>query len=601
MDNRPIVSDLDFQSIKDDMISYFKDRPEFADYEFAGSGLNLLMDILAYNTHYNALAANFALNESFIDTALIRSNVVSLAKSLNYLPRSARSSTTKINLNVPRISNEGFYVIPAGSTFKASGGGQTFNFYTIEDYTVNFTSAATANNITVDIYEGKLSTQRFVHTDTTIEFPGFDLGQTNIDTTTLTVTVNGVKYEQITPENEGVIGQDRNSEIFFIEETRDRTHKIIFGNNVIGKKLNINDVIVATFLRSSGEAANGIKNFSINIPGRSDITTNTVPNISQNGQSPESIQEIKDNAPHWYQSQFRAVTENDYASLLKNKFADIQSINVYGGEKVNQPGKVFIAIKPKSGDALTKSTKDTLLATVLNNSSVVTVRPEFVDPFILKVVLKTVAIYDDARLVTNRSALKAKITSLLGNLNTIYLGEFMDSFRESFLSSQIQELDSAVESSNTRVSLRVDNKVTNGILQYYNWTFNNKLYHPNDGFNAENGGILSTNLFRRAGRTNNSGFDEDGFGNIRLFDVVEGEKITVEPNAGTINYETGDITLEDFDPVDTTINFTTVPDSFDVQANNNIILEIATDDSIVDVLEKNETATIKNLNISRSI
>lgn len=601
MDNRPIVSDLDFQSIKDDMISYFKDRPEFADYEFAGSGLNLLMDILAYNTHYNALAANFALNESFIDTALIRSNVVSLAKSLNYLPRSARSSTTKINLNVPRISNEGFYVIPAGSTFKASGGGQTFNFYTIEDYTVNFTSTANANSITVDIYEGKLSTQRFVHTDTTIEFPGFDLGQTNIDTTTLTVTVNGVKYEQITPENEGVIGQDRNSEIFFIEETRDRTHKIIFGNNVIGKKLNINDVIVATFLRSSGEAANGIKNFSINIPGRSDITRNTVPNISQNGQSPESIQEIKDNAPHWYQSQFRAVTENDYASLLKNKFADIQSINVYGGEKVNQPGKVFIAIKPKSGDALTKSTKDTLLATVLNNSSVVTVRPEFVDPFILKVVLKTVAIYDDARLVTNRSALKAKITSLLGNLNTIYLGEFMDSFRESFLSSQIQELDSAVESSNTRVGLRVDNKVTNGILQYYNWTFNNKLYHPNDGFNAENGGILSTNLFRRAGRTNNSGFDEDGFGNIRLFDVVEGEKITVEPNAGTINYETGDITLEDFDPVDTTINFTAVPDSFDVQANNNIILEIATDDSIVDVLEKNETATIKNLNISRSI
>lgn len=601
MDNRPVVSNLDFQSVKDDMITYFKDRPEFADYEFAGSGLNLLMDILAYNTHYNALAANFMLNESFIDTALVRSNVVSLAKSLNYVPRSAKSSSTKLLLTVPRLNNEGFFTIPAGSLFKASGGGQSFNFYTTEDYTVNYSSTQSSNNITVDIFEGKLLTQRFVHTDKTQEFPGFDLGHTNIDVSTLTVSVNGVKYTQVTPEQEGIVSQNRNSELYFIEETRERTTKIIFGNSVIGRKLNVGDEIIATFLKSSGETANGVKSFSVNIPGRTDITVAQTPDITQNGQSPESIQEIKDNAPHWYQAQFRAVTENDYSTLLRNKFSDIQSINVYGGEKVNQPGKVFIAIKPKSGDSLTSSTKDTLLTTILNKSSVVTVRPEFVDPFILKVVLKTVAIYDDAKLVTNRATLKAKITSLLGNLNTVYLGEFLNSFRESYLSSQIQELDSSIESSNTRVSLRVDNKVTGGTLAYYNWSFNNKLYHPNDGFNASNGGILSTNLFLREGRTNQSGFDEDGFGNIRLFDVVEGQKITVEPNAGTINYETGEITIQDFDPTDTTIQFTVIPDSFDVQADNNIILQVATDDSIVDVLEKNETATIKNLNISRSI
>jgi len=601
MDNRPVVSDLDFQSIKDDMITYFKNRPEFADYEFAGSGLNLLMDILAYNTHYNSLAANFMLNESFIDTALVRSNVVSLAKSLNYLPRTAKCSTTKIKLNVPRLSNEGFFVIPAGSLFKATSGSLTFNFYTIQDYTVNFSSAQSSNTITVDVFEGKLFTQRFVHTDKTTEFPAFDLGYTNIDNSTLTVSVNGTKFNQVTPEEEGIVGQNRNSELYFVEETRDRTLKIIFGNNVIGKKLNISDEIIATFLQSSGEAANGVKSFSVNVPGRTDITISGTPNISQNGQSPESIQEIKDNAPHWYQAQFRAVTENDYSALLKNKFSDIQSINVYGGEKVNQPGKVFIAIKPKSGDKLTASTKDTLLTTILNKSSVVTVRPEFVDPFILKVVLKTVAIYDDTKLVTNRAALKARITSLLSNLNTVYLGEFLNNFRESYLSSQIQDLDSAIESSNTRVSLRVDNKVTGGTLAFYNWTYNNKLYHPNDGFNSANGGILSTNLFLREGRTNQSGFDEDGFGNIRLFDIVDDKKITVEPNAGTINYETGAITIQDFDPTDTTIEFTVIPDSFDVQADNNIILQVATDDSIVDVLEKNETATIKNLNISRSI
>ena len=601
MDKRPIVSNLDFKSIKDDMISYFKDRPEFADYEFAGSGLNLLMDILAYNTHYNALTANFALNESFIDTALVRSNVVSLAKSLNYLPRSAKSSTTKLSLNVPKISNEGFYIIPAGSTFKASGGGQSFNFYTLEDYTVNFSSNQSSNTITVDIYEGKLSTQRFVHTDTTVEFPSFDLGQTNIDTSTITVTVNGQKYELVTPETEGIVGQNRNSEIFFIEETRERTHKVIFGNSVIGKKININDVIVVTFLRSSGEAANGIKSFSINIPGRSDITRSSVPSPTQNGQSPESLQEIKDNAPHWYQSQFRAVTENDYTSLLKNKFADIQSISVYGGEKVNQPGKVFIAIKPKSGDALTTSTKDTIISTILNKSSVVTVRPELVDPFIIKIVLKTVAIFDQSKLLTNRSTLKSRVNNLKQNLNTIYLGEFLNNFSESYLSQQILELDSSIISSNTRVSLRVDNKTSGGNLQFYNWTFSNKLYHPTAGFNAANGGILSTNLFRRSGAANDSGFDEDGLGNIRLYDLIDGVKVTVEPNAGTIDYETGDITIQEFNPLDGQINFTVIPDSFDIQADNNIILQIATDDSFTEMLEKNETQTIKNLNISRSI
>ena len=601
MDNRPVVSDLDFQSIKDDIITYFKDRPEFADYEFSGSGLNLLMDILAYNTHYNALAANFALNESFIDTALVRSNVVSLAKSLNYLPRSARSSTTKVSLVVPRVSNEGFFVIPAGSLFKASGGGQSFNFYTLDDYTVNFSSAQSTNNITVDIYEGKLSTQRFVHNDTKIEFPAFDLGQTNIDTTTITVAVNGVKYTQVTPETEGTIGQNKNSEIYFVEETRERTHKIVFGNNVIGKKLNIGDVVVATFLRSSGEGANGVKSFSVNIPGRSDITIQTTPTPSQNGQSPESIQEIKDNAPHWYQAQFRAVTENDYGALLKNKFADIQSINIYGGEKVNQPGKVFIAIKPKSGDALTTSTKDTIISTILNKSSVVTVRPELVDPFIVKIVLKTVAIFDQSRLLTSRSTLKSRVNNLKQNLNTLYLGEFLNNFRESYLSQQILDLDSSIMSSNTRVSLRVDNKTSGGNLQFYNWTFGNKLYHPTEGFNAVNGGILSTNLFRRSGAANDSGFDEDGLGNIRLYDLIDGVKVTVEPNAGTIDYETGDITIQEFNPLDGQINFTVIPDSFDIQADNNIILQIATDDSFTEMLEKNETQTIKNLNISRSI
>lgn len=601
MDQRPVVSDLDFLSIKDDLVNYFKERPEFADYEFSGSSLNLLMDILAYNTHYNALTANFQLNESFIDTSLIRSNVVSLAKSLNYVPRSARSSRTKIKLNVPRLGSEGFYIIPAGSFFSASSGSTKFNFYTIEDYTVSFTSGQASNTIDIDVYEGKLFTQRFVFNNSLEEFPAFDLNLPNIDTTTLYVSVNGLKHTQVTPELEGMTSLDSNSNIFFVEESKDSTHRIIFGNNVLGKKPEIGSVILATFIQSSGNLANGARTFSVNIPGRTDITISGTPNVSQGGQPPESIQSIKDNAPHWFQSQFRAVTENDYKAFLINKFADIQSINVYGGEKVNQPGKVFIAIKPKSGDKLTTATKDTLLSEVLNKSSVVTIRPEFVDPEIIYLVLKSVVIFDESKLVTNRSVIKSKIISLIGNLNNAYIGDFLANFNESYLSKEIEELDNSIVSSNTRVSLKIKTNALNGTLDKYELNFANKLYHPIAGFNAANGGVVTSNLFFREGRDVRSGFDDDGFGNIRLFDFIDDEKVTVVPYSGTINYETGVVELQDFDPQDGKIIFTAIPDSFDVQATENIVLQTDTEGSSVDVLEKNETSIIKNLNLSRSI
>ena len=376
---------------------------------------------------------------------------------------------------------------------------------------------------------------------------------------------------------------------------------MLLGNNNIGIKPNIGSVIYATFIKSSGEIANGAKNFTVNVPGRNDISIVGTVSPAQGGQAPESIQSIKDTAPHWFQSQFRAVTVNDYKAFLVNKFADIQSINVYGGEDVNQPGKVFIAIKPKSGDKLTNATKDTLLSEILDKSSVVTVRPEFVDPEIIKLVLKTVVIFDQSNLVTNRNAVKAKVLSLIRNLNTAYVGSFLSDFNESFFSSQISDLDTSIVSSNTRVSLRIDLTASGGKVDKYNLKFVNKLYHPNDGFNASKGGVVTSNLFLRTGKTDQSGFDDDGFGNLRLFDFIDGKKVTVDPTAGSINYNTGEIELQDFSPQDGEIRFTAIPDSFDVIATENTILQTAPDESSVDVIEKSEKAIIKNLNLSRSI
>lgn len=601
MDNRPVVASLDFDQIKSDLVSFFKDRPEFKDYNFEGSGLNLLMDILAYNTHYNALAANFQLNESFLDTALIRQNVVSLAKSLNYVPRSSRAATTTLNLVVPRRNNEPYFIIPGGTLFQSSVGNQKLNFYTIQDYSVNYSVNDVSRTISVQVYEGDLVTQRFIMGDISNEFPAFDLGQTNIDTTTLTVSVDGEKHTQLTPELEGMNNNNSNSTVFFVEETKNRTHRILFGNNVIGKKPVKGSSILVTYLSTNAEAGNGVRTFSPNITNRTDISISGTVTQTQGGTSPESIAEIKDTAPHWYQSQFRAVTENDYGALLKNKFADIQSINVYGGEKIGKPGNVYISVKPKSGDKLTSSTKDTILTEILNPNNVVTIRPKLVDPFINKVVLKTVLIYDDKLLVSSKEVLKSKFITMLRRLNTTYVGDFLNNFNISVFSSQVEQLDPSIVSSNTRVLLRVDNVALNGLLDFYSWTYNNKIYHPNDGFNAANGGVLSTNLFFREGRTYQSGFDEDGYGNIRLFDFIDNTKVTVNDRAGTIDYETGDIDIQDFDPADGQIQFTVVPDSFDVLASENTILQVSDEASLVDVVEKNDTATIKNINLSRSL
>ena len=604
-DNRPVVANLDFQDIKQDMIDYFKSRPEFADYEFTGSGLNLLMDILAYNTHYNSLAANFLVNEMFLDSAVMRNNVVSIAKALNYQPRSASASTTTITLRVPkRTSEEQFTVIPAGSLFSAVSGNSTFNFYTTRDYTVQFaTTLAVGQTVDVDVVvsEGTLITQRFVQTAENTSFPTFELANTNVDTTSLVVSVNGTRYNQITPEDEGIVQTTRTSQIFFVEETRNRNHRLIFGNGVIGEALTVGDEIIATYLVTNGAAANGVRSFTVTIPGRSDISITGSPSPSSGGGDPETIREIKDTAPHWYQAQYRAVTENDYGAILRKKFADIQSISVYGGEKVGQPGKVFVAVKPISGDTLSDGAKNTIENEILSTANVVTIRPEVLDPFILNIVLKTVVVYDNTKLATTPAVLEARVLTMYDRFNTTYIGEFLENFRVSQLSAEIDNIDTSIVSSNTRVSLRVDLNASNSRLNTYEFSFRNTIYHPEDGFKADQGGVLSSNLFTRQGRPYSSGFDEDGRGTIRLYDFIDNEKVYINNQAGTINYETGEIELtQGFDPEDGTISITVIPESFDVTAENDTILRIATNDSRVEVVEKNETAVLRALNLSRS-
>ena len=602
MADRPVVANLDFQDIKDDMIQYFRGRPEFADYEFTGSSLNLLMDILAYNTHYNSLAANFLVNEMFLDSAVMRDNVVSIAKALNYQPRSAKAATATLTLSVPKTdSDTQIIIIPTGSVFTATSGNTTFNFYTTQDYTVQFETnlaAGALKTIQVEISEGTYVTQRFVAVGE--DFERMNLSNADVDIETLTVSVNGSRHTRITPESQGITEVNKDSLVFFTEETRNRNQRIVFGNGVIGRKLPAAAEVVATYLVTNGEAANGIKSFTPSIPGYPNITISSVDSIASGGGGPETIREIKENAPKWFQAQYRVVTENDYAAFLRQNYSDIQSLSVYGGETVGQPGKVFIAIKPKSGDTLTDAAKNAIENEVLAGSNVVSIRPEVIDPFIVEIVPKTVVIYDDALASVTPEVIEARVFSLFERFNTTFIGDFLENFRVSKLSSEIQALDNSIVSTNTRISVRVGITVADGILSRYSFSVNNRLYHPNDGFNAANGGILSTNLFKREGRTNLSGFDDNGRGRMRLFDLIDGQKIYVNDQAGFINYSTGEIEItQDFRP-QSDLQFTLVTESFDVLAQNSTILRIATNSAVVEVIEKDNIVAQRALNNSRS-
>jgi len=610
-DNRPVIANLDFDDIKADLVQYFKNRSEFQDYEFTGSSLNLLMDILAYNTHYNNLTANFLVNEMFLDSALLRKNVVSIARMLNYTPRSARAAKSKIKLSIQKGSSN-FVTVPAYSTFTATSGTTTFRFFPLDSHTLQFDDAdavGTTRTLEFDVFEGTPITQRFIVDDVREDFPVFELNNSNVDTSTLSVLVNpsedtntrgsvseytnAVKYSQVSPEEQGITTLGNESTIYFLEEIEDGKFRIRFGNGVIGKKLAVGEEILVSYLVTQGSAANGV------VPAAGDYTI-TSATIASGGGEPESIREIKDNAPNWFQSQFRAVTEKDYETILKQNYSDIQTINVYGGEKVGKPGKVFFSIKPKNSDKLSEQAKLTITRDILSKFNLVTVRPEIVDPNILKIIAKTVIQYDPAALNGTPENLVAQVNSLYNTLNTTYIGDFLKSFQVSKLITEILGLDTAIVSANPRINLRFDVTASNGSLDLPEFSYGNRLHEVIYAGEASQGAVLSSTLFKRSGRTNDSQILDDGRGNLVLVDIVEGEKIVVNSSAGLINYTTGDVEISDFDPADGKIGFIAIPESFDIEAKDNYLLQMSVGDSTARAISKDDKEALASFNVSRA-
>ena len=575
MDNKRIrVTELDFDQIKSNFKNYLKGQTEFQDYDFEGSGVSVLLDILAYNTHYNAMYANLAMNEAFLDSASKRNNVVSHAKSLGYTPISAKSALATVNITVINpIDSPTTLTLAAQSQFTTSINKVDYNFYNrnaISITPVNGTYTFT----NVVITEGTpLRFQYIANVGSTYVIPnaGVDLSTLTVRVQDTTSTAGYVLFTRA--DDLTLVGQDDTA--FFVKEIDNELYEVYFGDGITGRAVLPGNVVTIDYFVSNKEAPNNAKAFSFNgnIGGGTVVVTTT--SMAQGGSSIESIDSVKFNAPRNYAAQNRAVTAEDYKVILPTLYPNIESVNVWGGEEADPPqyGKVFISIKPKSGETLTTSTKEIIKNSILRKKNIVSISPELVDPDFLYINVTTSVYYNPLQTEKNVDTLKTLIGNVINKYDNDDLRKFGGMFRFSKLSRLIDATDNSITSNITNVRMTKVISPNFNSKAKYNILFNNPIY--NSGSPEE---AIKSSAFYITSTDQPVYIDDDGLGNLRLFYYTgTSTKVFINKTLGTVNYTTGRLVINDFvilSATDNIITFNCVPDSNDVVSVRNQIVAI---------------------------
>lgn len=589
------ISELDFQNIKGSLKRFLSNQNEFKDYNFEGSSLAILLDLLAYNTHYLAYNTNFVANEMYLDTAQLRSSVASLAKLVGYTPNSARAPIADLKL----VINDGTgstITIPAGTKFTSSIDGLTYTFVSIADKTVQPVDGIyTAQSL--NVYEGTYVTYNYTYDSADID-QRFLIPSDRADTTTIKVVVQNSSAD--TTQNTytratSITELDGTSKVFFLQEAEDGQYEIYFGDGVIGKKLDDGNIINISYVVTNKTEANGATSFSLSgsISGFTNITV-TVNSSAQGGAEPESLQSIKKNAPDFYSSQDRAVTVEDYKLKVKQLYANTQSVSAWGGENAETPfyGRVYISILPTSGSNLTETTKARIVSD-LKKYSVASVTPVIIDPEITNVLLTTTVKYDEKSTAKVADTIKSDVITTITNYNLNTLQKFDTIFRHSKLTGLIDDTDESILSNITTVRMRKSFVPTIGSSTKYTINFANALYNPHTGHASTEGGILSSTGFKIDGDTTNVWLlDDDGQGNVRRYRMDGSVRSYGNSTQGTINYITGVVEINSLNvsnienvrgAASTVIEVTVKPNSNDLVPIRNQILEIDVANSSVTV------------------
>jgi len=590
--NKLVVSDFDFDNVKSNLKTFLQNQPEFSDYNFEGSGFAVLLDTLAYNTHYLGFNANMLVNETYLDSADIRKNIVALAKMIGYTPSSVRAPVSTIDITVNNASGSSI-LMNKGTTFTSSVDGTGYNFLTNEDITITPLNGVYKFS-DVNLYEGTLVTFKYT-VDSTDTDQRYIIQNLNADTSTLKVTVqNSVSDSTLNTYTlaTGLRNITDTSKIYFLQETDNGKFEVYFGDDVIGKKLEDGNIVILEYIVTNKTEANGAKTFELagSIGAFSNVTISTKAN-AQGGSEAETKESIRFNAPLQYTAQDRAVTATDYESIVKTLYPNALSVSAWGGEDDETPvyGVVNIAIKAASGSTLTETTKASIVKGLIPYN-VASVRPAIVDPETTSIILSSVAKYDKKGTSKSADTIKSEIVTAVTNYNTTTLQKFDGVFRFSKLTGLIDDVDTSILSNITTVNMRKNFTPTIASSTKYDVYFRNAIYNPHSGHSS----VLSSTGFKVTGSNNEMFLDDDSNGNVRRYYLVSGVKTYANNTQGTINYETGQVTLNSLNvasisnirnAVSNVIEITVKPNSNDIVPVRNQVVEIDVTNSNITVEE----------------
>ena len=596
-------TNLDFDQIKASIKDYLRANSNFTDFDFEGSNFSVLIDTLAYNTYITAFNSNMIVNESFLDSATLRGNVVSLARNIGYVPRSRASAKARVSFNVTIDENRPIPILTldAGLVCVGSVGNTSYVFSIPNDVSANVVNNVASFDL--EIYQGTYLTKTFVVDGSVSQ--RFILDNSFIDNSTVSVYVKGPndtglgkKYSAV----DNIINVNSESEIYLLQEVKDEKYEILFGDGIIGKKLENTAVITVSYIITNGPDGNGASQFAFQgnvkdslgqvvIPDGSVSVTTLRP--SQNGSEIESLNSIKYYAPRLYSAQYRAVTSRDYEAIIQKIYPDTESVSVIGGEELDPPqfGSVIISIKPKNGSFVPEFNKSQILSE-LKQYAIAGIKQEIVDLKILYVEIDS-SIYYNAPQVSSVDSLRSKVLNTLTKYSqSIDLNKFGGRFKYSKVLQVIDNTDQAITSNITKMRIRRDLKVSVNQFAQYELCFGNKFHISKSGYNIKSTGFYVLNIPEIVYFTDTPNSD----GKTGIISIIKISSQTnqnpdiVSGNAGTVNYQTGEIIINTInitktESPDNIIEIQAFPESNDVIGLKDLYLSFDLSKSSINMIK----------------
>lgn len=578
------VTEMDFDQIKSNLKTFLQSQTQLADYDYEGSAISTIIDVLAYNTFYNAFNANLNINEIFLDTAQVRNNVVSHAKSLGYVPRSTTSAFATINVVVNNpAGSPSSLAMPRGTTFQTKIDNKTYNYVNLEAQTIQpINGIYTFSNLQIN--QGTIRSQEYIVDDTDTS-QKYEIPDTGVDTATLIVKVKtnaaSAAFEVFTLVT-NIVDVDQNTNAYFLQEGMDGKYEIYFGDNVFGKKLSAGNIVQLEYLVTDGAESNNANNFTLtgNVSGNTN-TTVTLASAAGGGAVREATDSIKFNAPLSFLAQNRVVTADDYKAIVKNNYTNAETVSVWGGEEQAVPeyGKVFLSIKPGNAETLTEVQKTFIKDSILKTKNLVSITPEIVDPDYTFIKLEVFFKYDPNLTSLTAGELKDQVIATITNYNNTNLKKFDGVFRASQVTTLVDATNPSILNTIQRVFVQKRLTPVIGTAQKYTLEFSSPFSsNIATGASVIDSSEFVMNSFNH--RMQDIPTTDPNIRTVQLYRISNNQKIITTVDAGTVNIKTGTVTLTNFNPdgglvgSNAYITVTGTPSSNDLAPRRNQLLQI---------------------------